>query len=273
MPDTPEENIPVEVTAVPDALSAAAPTLPDTSPPPWGWQDLGLFLVFAFLALLLSNFVALAGYAVLQPLLGWRTPMPALPENTLFLLTLQLLFYGLVFAFIYFVVVLRYRRPFWTAIRWHKPTGAQTLKLFLGGILLAVAVGLAPTLLPDRESFPLERMFNSEQAAYGVAAFAILIAPFMEELIFRGFLFSVFENKIGIHFAVGITALLFAALHVPEYWGAWNHVALILLVGMTFSLARGITGSLTPSVILHIAYNASLMTGLFFSTQHFRTLS
>ena len=48
---------------------------------------------------------------------------------------------------------------------------------------------------------------------------------------------------------------------------------MILVVGMVFSLARGITGSLAPSIILHIGYNSLIMTGLFFSTQHFRTAS
>jgi membrane protease YdiL (CAAX protease family) len=48
---------------------------------------------------------------------------------------------------------------------------------------------------------------------------------------------------------------------------------MILAVGMVFSLARGVTGSLTPSIILHIGYNSLMMAGLFFSTQHFRTAS
>jgi membrane protease YdiL (CAAX protease family) len=73
-----------------------------------------------------------------------------------------------------------------------------------------------------------------------------------------------------MRFAVVLTAVLFAGLHVPEYWHAWNHMIMILVVGLVFSLARGITGCLAPSIILHIGYNAFIMTGLFFSTQHFR---
>jgi len=100
----------------------------------------------------------------------------------------------------------------------------------------------------------------------------VLVAPFMEELIFRGVLFAFFENLVGLRFAVVSTALLFAGLHVPEYWGAWHHAALILLVGVVFSMARGLTGSLAPSVILHFAYNTTLMTGLFIGSQHFREI-
>jgi hypothetical protein len=139
-------------------------------------------------------------------------------------------------------------------------------------VLLSLLVQLAPPVLPDREDFPLLRLFSSPEAAYALTAFAVLIAPFMEELIFRGVLFRFFENLVGVRFAVAGTAILFAGLHVPEYWGAWNHVLLILLVGVAFSLARGLTGSLAPSVVLHVAYNAGLMVAFFFETNQFRAL-
>ncbi len=240
--------------------------------PLWGLRDLVLFLAFGLVALLLSDLLVLAGYAALRPFLGWHITPQALQENSFLLLTLQSVFYGLLFACIYFLIAAYHRQPFWSTVNWHKPTPRQTIRYFVGGFLLAVAVRFAPTVLPDREGFPLERLFSSPRAAYAVAAFAILIAPLMEELVFRAVLFCILERQVGLKFAVVSTAALFAALHVPEYWGAWNHVLLIFLVGLAFSLARGLTGSLTPSVILHLAYNASLMAEFFWETQHFRAL-
>ena len=109
---------------------------------------------------------------------------------------------------------------------------------------------------PDTQDFPLEKLFNSRTASYAIGAFAISVAPVVEELVFRGLLFAIFERAVGMRFAVVTTAVLFAGLHVPEYWHAWNHMLMILVVGMVFSLARGMTGSLTPSIILHIGYNS-----------------
>jgi membrane protease YdiL (CAAX protease family) len=40
-----------------------------------------------------------------------------------------------------------------------------------------------------------------------------------------------------------------------------------------FSLARGLTGSLAPSVILHLAYNTGLMVAFFFETHQFRAFA
>lgn len=270
MPADPGEgDIPAEVPAATEATPKQAPVPAVT---PWRLRDLGFFLAFALFGLLVSNLLVLTGYVALAPVVGWRTPPQALQGNPFFLLTLQCVFYALIFLYIYALVVVNYRRPFWATLNWKKPTSRQAVRFFLGGGLLAIAVRFAPTILPDAESFPLERLFTSPAAAYAIAAFAVLVAPFMEELTFRGVLFSIFERQVGPHFAIVSTAVLFAALHIPEYWGAWNHVFLIFLVGVVFSWARGQTGSLVPSVILHLAYNASMMTLLFFETQHFRAL-
>jgi uncharacterized protein len=142
----------------------------------------------------------------------------------------------------------------------------------LGGIVLAVGLALAASMAPESKSFPLEKLFSSPLDAWVLGAFAVTVAPFMEELIFRGVLFAFFERSLGLTFAVVGTAVLFAAMHIPEYWGAWTHVAMILVVGVVFSLARGITGSLAPSVILHAAYNATLMTGLYLGTRQFHNI-
>ncbi|HUI41676.1 MAG TPA: CPBP family intramembrane glutamic endopeptidase [Terriglobia bacterium] len=247
-------------------------SVPSAPPVPWRGRDLALFLVFTVFWLLLSQFLSLAGYAALRPVMGWQTPVSALDENALFAIVVQLIFYGPLLLFIFLMVGVYYRQPFWEGIRWRWPGGRGALRLVFGGIVLAVGLALASSLTPESKSFPLEKLFSSPVAAYALSAFAVTVAPFMEELIFRAVLFSFFERGLGLTFAVAGTALLFAAMHVPEYWGAWTHVAMILVVGIVFSLARGITGSLAPSVILHAAYNATLMTGLYLGTHHFHNL-
>ena len=130
-----------------------------------------------------------------------------------------------------------------------------------------MAAGLALALRPDRQSFPLEQFFNSRTSAVAIGVFAISVAPVVEEVVFRGLLFAIFENRVGMRFAVVTTAVLFAGLHVPEYWHAWNHLIMILVVGIVLSLVRGITGSLAPSIFLHIGYNGFMVAGLLFSNQ------
>jgi CAAX protease family protein len=271
MSTTPLEPSGSDISSVP--AESEGPVF-QTAPPPelWRLRDLGFFVAYAMFTLVLAPFLLLMVYAILQPLTHWRTTATAAATQPIFAVAAQAVSYVLILAFVYVLVAVHYGLPFWAALKWRRPGARRGLRLFLGGITMAFGVLGASSLLPDKKPFPLEQMFNSPAAAYTVAAFAIIVAPFMEELIFRGVLFTFFERHAGLRFAVVSTALLFAALHVPEYWGAWNHVLLILAVGLIFSLARGATDSLAPSVILHVAYNTSLMVMLFFATHHFRTI-
>ena len=257
----------VEVASAPSSARQ-----PASQAAPWNLQDLAFFLLFAPLALLIANLAAAAGSAILRSLLARGNLSNSLQHDTFFLLVFQLIFQGLLLGFVYALVVFHYRRPFWSGLKWRNPSLGQTLWLTVGGIVLAFAIQWVPNILRETRTFPLQQMFNSPAAGYAIGAYAILIAPWAEEVIFRGFLFGIFERRAGLWSAVVLTALLFGGLHVSEYWGAWNHVMLISLVGLTFSLARGLTGSLAPSVILHLAYNASLIAGLFFQTQGFQNI-
>lgn len=259
-------------TLIPSAPSSTEPTPAPPTPSPWTIRNLVILIVCGAMALIAANLLTLTGYGALKPIMGWRTPAADLRDNALFLLALQTVFHALVLVICYFFIAVNHHLPFWRTLKWRRPSLQVLGMCLLAGIGLALIVQLAPPLLPDRDDFPLTRLFSSPLAGYAIAAFAILIAPFMEELIFRGILFLFFENLVGPRFAILGTALLFASLHVPEYWGAWNHVLLIVFVGLVFSSARGLTRSLAPSVLLHVAYNAALMAGLYAQTQGFRTM-
>jgi membrane protease YdiL (CAAX protease family) len=247
-------------------------TAPSTEPDLWRARDLLLFVGFSVGWAFMSGLLLMAGYAVLRPLMGWRTPVSALADNTFFGLLVQLVLYGPVLLYIVLLVVMHYQLPFWAGIRWRWPNGGNAVKLLLSGVLLALLVAAGSALVPDRRNFPLEKMFSSPAAAYALGAFAVLVAPFMEELIFRGVLFAFFERMAGLRWAVALSALLFAALHYSEYQGAWTHLGMILVVGVVFSVARALTGSVAPGFLLHTAYNGTFILALFLGTHHFKNL-
>jgi len=266
------ENLSQELSGAPPESLVPQPA-PQLAPREiWTLRDLLLFVAFLPFSLLASNLLAFIAYVALRPFTGWRAPVDSLPSNTFFLLILQSIFYTSILGYLFLLARLQHRQPFWKSLGWKKPTSRQVLACLAGGGALAVLIRLAPPLLPDAEGFPLERLFTSMAASYAIGAFAIGVAPVIEELVFRGLLFAIFERAVGLRFAIVATAVLFAGLHVPEYWHAWNHVLMILVVGVVFSLARGKSGTLTPSILLHVGYNACMMTSLFFTTQHFRAL-
>jgi hypothetical protein len=268
-----ETQQPIPPQDVPPPLESTLTEVPKSPPEPWALRDLFLFLAFVPIAFFIANVLVALGYALIQPALHWHLTKEKLSTDPFFLLALQTVFYGLMLAYIYVLVAVGHAQPFWPMLRWRRITAGKALACLVGGAFLTVAIALLPPVLPDASQFPLENLFSSRAAAYAIGGFAVLVAPLMEEMIFRGVLFGIFESQLGLRSAILITAILFGGLHVPEYWGAWNHMILIFFVGLVFSLARGMSGSLAPSVFLHVGYNGSMMLALFLSTQHFRNLN
>ena len=68
-------------------------------------------------------------------------------------------------------------------------------------------------------------------ALYTVAFLAVFTAPFVEEVIYRGILYSALQRTTGTVLAVVIVTLLFAAVHVPQYWGSPSTIMLLTTFG------------------------------------------
>ena len=239
--------------------------------PPWKLADLAMFIVFAIVTFLFANAVATGVFLLLRGSFGWDLRLEQVLTQTPFLVFMQVLWESLWFLFIYQTVVIKYRRPFWQAIRW-QPTLQGPKTYLLGGIVLAVVAQGLFSLFPSEKHLPIERLFSSTTSGYLLAMFGICVAPFMEELVFRGFFYPVFERRWGLASAVLITALLFALIHAPQLSGGWPEMTAIFGVGVALSYTRGKTGSLVPSYLMHLAYNSSLFVSLYLATDQFRKL-
>jgi len=81
--------------------------------------------------------------------------------------------------------------------------------------------------------------------------FIVLIAPLCEELIFRGFIYPLFRNRLGLKWAMAASSALFAALH-------FSFLAFlpIMVIGMLLAYLYESTGSLMSSICFHVINNA-----------------
>jgi len=90
--------------------------------------------------------------------------------------------------------------------------------------------------------------------------YAVIIAPVVEELIFRGYLFGVARRYCGFWAAAATVSLLFAAIHVhlPAFGG-------LFVLAMAFTVVYERAGSLWASIVMHVAFNATtLVLSLYF---------
>src|SRR2546429_73407 len=202
------------------------PSLPAKPFPVWsGWDVLLLFFFTGFIAL----FVGAFGEA-LSHLLQVKFPTVQFLRHaaieSIFLLSFQALLDVLIFLFIYFTITLKYNSPFWSSIRW-VPRGTSYLLTYLSiGVLLALTVLGASAVLPSPTPPPLEELLKYPASAVLFAALGVFVAPFVEEVIFRGFIYPVVERKLGRILAVLTTAFLFTTVHVSQLWGSWSGIVL-----------------------------------------------
>jgi membrane protease YdiL (CAAX protease family) len=96
------------------------------------------------------------------------------------------------------------------------------------------------------------------------ALLALLLAPPIEEFLFRGVLFSGLSNALGRQASAFLVTVVFVIMHATEalgYWPVW--ASLCLLAGATV-LFRIQSQSLLPAIAAHTGYNLILVIAVYF---------
>ncbi|MDO3384699.1 CPBP family intramembrane metalloprotease [Gilvimarinus sp. SDUM040013] len=135
----------------------------------------------------------------------------------------------------------------------------KQLLFWLGiwGSYQAVAITLHYFVDVDRGAF-LQQMSGSGSLL--ITAVVVLLAPILEEIIFRGYLFKAWRHSaIGLTGTLFVTSALFVSLHLGQY--GWILLTQLFVFAIILGLAREKTGSLVTPWVLHLANNlfASLM--------------
>ncbi len=253
MPD--EASLPI--------VATPNPLPPPPTNPPWTIAEVGFLAAFFLFLMLLVPAVVFGILLHRHPLLRPET----LVRNPRFVIPIELFNY--IWLLIAMVWLLRSRGlRFWNAIQWNWPRNWIS---FLGiGVGLAFSIQLVSILLPIPKQVPFDQYFTDAKSAYLLAFFGVAIAPLMEELFFRGFLFPVLMRHISVPLAVIATAFAFALMHASQLASAWGPLFLIFLVGVTLTLTRLRANSLAASVLVHIGYNSTLFSVMYIATNHFR---
>ena len=87
--------------------------------------------------------------------------------------------------------------------------------------------------------------------------------PVVEEVCFRGFLFTGLSQSWGPLLGGMVTTALFIVVHMPKVLEYWPALAAVTLIGGLTVLIRIRTGCLAPSIALHSAYNGTLVVVAF----------
>jgi membrane protease YdiL (CAAX protease family) len=234
--------------------------------PAWSGIDL---LQLIGLTLITLVVVPLAIVMLAHILVYKKTSLTDIAKIPEVVMIAQLLVYAVVFALMRWQVE-EGRRQFWEAIRWNWPQARWGGFLLLGVVLYFLLIGLGQ-VLPIPKNLPIDRFFQTAREAGIMSIIAVTLAPFMEELFFRGFLYPVLARKTGAVFGILVTSAAFGLLHGAQLGYSWA-VLIIFFVGFALTTVRAVTKSVASSFLVHVGYNGTLSLLLFVATSGFRHL-
>lgn len=127
---------------------------------------------------------------------------------------------------------------------------------YLAAVLLgAVLVQLASSFVPGFDANQVQdigfnSVFTRSDLILTLIAVAI-VAPITEEVLFRGYLYGKLNKYIAWWGAALITSVIFGLVH-----GQWNVAIATASLGFVAAGLRFLTGSLWPSIFVHIINNS-----------------
>ena len=223
----------------------------------WVFGDVGRIVIAALFAAHLVPLIQLAAYGVVgrraEDLHVWILISMVVTDGTALLMA---------------VLLARHKRLRWKMALGWRPQEARrrlaqgltgylaTLPVFSLAVLAVMAVTSWLRYTPPPE--PIVGLFLNESRWPLMLAATLLIClagPLIEEVFFRGVLYPALRRRWGVRWGLVVSSGCFAALHT-------NLVGLlpIWLLGGVLAYLYETTGSLLPSIALHVVHNSVMMT-------------
>lgn len=270
-----------------------------TAPPQERIPNFGHLLILGLLALAgLFGAGLLARLALNHHLFGVTTLRQAATEIH-FTLGTQGIFYLLTFLGCLLIFPLLWHKGLFVGLQWQ-----GRIALHYRGRLVSAAATcfvlalINGYLMPGPSDTPIDRIFRMPGAAWLLFGFGVTLAPFFEEIAFRGFLLPALATAFdwmaeksegapphplgenghpqwsmpAVIVASIITSILFAFMHADQTGYALGPFLLLVCVSLVLCWARLSTRSLAASVLVHACYNFLLFSMMFLGTSGFRHL-
>ncbi len=135
----------------------------------------------------------------------------------------------------------------WGGYKWW-----HTIVLILA--VFAVAA-LTNAIFGSRDNDLMKILRSSRYVVFLVAFMATFSAPIVEEVVYRGVLYSAFQRSTNIPMAVILVTAVFALVHYPQYWGDPATIITLTFLSLLLTLVRVWTNSLLPCIFFHFIFN------------------
>jgi membrane protease YdiL (CAAX protease family) len=265
----------------PQPYKFAAPLPPDLQVP-WSWGNLLLFIVFAVISFVLvqASFVT---YYILTKRLSTHPAQKEFQQfaysTPSFAIGSMVVWYALLFLFFLFTLSFYYHAPFWESLGWRKINPENRKAPRAGWIYFLLGCGMSLVAMAVTvkakapEHAPIQDMLKNRTMALAFMGMAVLIAPLVEETIFRGYLYPVFTRIIaailrfcgmaasqatntGVFSSIVLTGVLFGLMHGYQLGWSKAIVAALIGVGIVLTIIRSRAQTTLASFLMHLGYNS-----------------
>lgn len=133
-------------------------------------------------------------------------------------------------------------------------------------ILNAIHIGIFGATKSEQSAIRIVKMMSDHPISFFFGIInVIFIAPYIEEVFFRGFMHDFFRPKLGIPSTIFVSSLIFSLMHFSREQGSSNLVLLPCLFFFSLFLGRIYEKerSIWSSIGLHAAFNSFSAIGIF----------
>ena len=282
---------PLSHVPVTPAASLPPPNLPEDLRISWSWPHLLVFVIFVVASQIVLGIVVIAYYSADRHL-SQKQLKHLLESDPRLIIGTNVLWFALIFLFLYVTLAVLRDSPFWRSLGWKKlksdpvESKGRPWMYFLAGCGLSIFVAIASSRVKDADHVPIQEFFKNRTGALSLMAMAVLVAPLVEETVFRGYLYPVLARitsgvlqffgmefssatRAGVATSILMTGTLFGLMHAPQLGWTWGLVSLLTLVGVIFTFARAWTGTVLASFLLHLGYNSMIAFTSIIATKGF----
>jgi membrane protease YdiL (CAAX protease family) len=255
-------------TAGPGSEKPPEPPVVDPDRPRWGPVAGILVWLLSVGSTILIPALALSIYLLISIARGMPAPATELevgqwamsPGSLVVQVWANLPAHVLTVAVCWLVVSRSGARTFLSAVGWGWAGRPPFYWVAMSGLIIVIlffAKFVTHRFLPEAEESPFDVLLSSTfSVKLALAAVAVISAPFVEELVYRGVLYAGLRSKLGPVSTIIIVTLLFSAVHGAQYRGKWASMADLTLLSLALTMMRTASKSVLPSVMLHLIFNA-----------------